>query len=81
MAASSSKSIKSACTSLTLAEEKDGGLVVGDEEVKGTLKDYIYTLVGRLATKKLIFQVPCYKRHHCLYLEIGKRDVCEGDGS
>lgn len=54
MAASSSTSLESACASLTLEEEEDFGLVIGEEESTNTLEDYKYVLVGKILTEKRI---------------------------
>lgn len=54
MAASTSQTLENVCASLTLTEEEDEGLIIGDEDVIGASEDYKYALIGRLLTDKPI---------------------------
>lgn len=54
MAATSSRSLENACASLTLSEEEEYGLVIGDEDVKNVCEDYKYALIECLLTEKPI---------------------------
>lgn len=56
--ASSSTTLEHACASLTLIEEKEDGIIVGNEGVKELDEEYKLALVMRLATDKpFIFNV------------------------
>lgn len=50
--ASSSKALEQVCASLTLTEEEEVGLIVGNADVKEQDEDYRLTLVGKLASNK-----------------------------
>lgn len=54
MAESSSRSLENACALLSLIEDEDEGLVIGNDDIKEVGEEFKFTLVGHLATEKPI---------------------------